>query len=71
METTTTYVTVFPADRNRGWMLAYRNGSAIIHTRLNAPLAKPDEARAEAAGLFPGKAVYMAGDTVKPWEVAA
>lgn len=71
METTTSttlsYVTVGPAERNRGWFVAFRNGSTIVHTRLNAPLAKPEEARAEAAALFPGKAVYMRGDKVKPW----
>lgn len=71
METTTyNYVTVGPTDRNRGWYVAHRDGGRILHTRLNAPLAKPEEARAEAAAMFPGKTVYMRGDP-KPWEAAA
>ena len=72
METTTnSYVTVGPADRNRGWNVCFRNGNVITHLRLNAPTAKPEEARAEAAAMFPGKTVYMRGDKVKPWERAA
>jgi hypothetical protein len=75
METTTTlhYVTVMPSSNNRsGWMVAARAGDMIHHIRLVGPsIHDPDAARAEAEKLFPGKIVYMAGDTVKPWEAAA
>jgi hypothetical protein len=73
METTTNYITVFPATNNRrGWMVATRDGANIRHVRLEtASIHDPEAARAEAAKLFPGKAIYMAGDTVKPWEAAA
>lgn len=70
METTTNtnYVTVFPATNGRkGWMVGSRNGATIVHTRLNAESFNADGARAEAAALFPGATVYMAGDP-KPWE---
>ena len=75
METTTTlhYVTVMPASGNRsGWMVAARAGDTIHHVRLVGPsIHDPEAARAAAAEMFPDKIVYMAGDTVKPWEAAA
>lgn len=70
---TTTYVTVFPATNNRsGWMVAHRVGDMIVHDRLtNASIHDPEAAREAAKLLFPDRVVYMAGDPVKPWEVAA
>jgi hypothetical protein len=72
-ETTTNYVTVFPATNNRsGWMVAVRTGACIDHIRIPGPsIHDPEAARAEAARLFPDKIVWMKGDPIKPWEAAA
>lgn len=73
---TTPYVTVMDAKPRTGWLVAHRDGDIITHTRLTAKKLEvdgggPEAARAEAAAMFPGATVYMAGDTDKPWKEAA
>lgn len=63
------YVTVFPATKNRnGWMVSARLTKSLIQqTRLEAPTAKPEEARAEAQRMYPDRLVVMPDDKEKPW----
>lgn len=62
------YVTVMPAAPRSGWIVCSRQGSMIRHDRLeNAPIFDREAAREAAQRLFPDLAVYVQGDTHKPW----
>lgn len=64
----TGYVTVFPDEKGRsGWQVACKQGSQITKLRLEAPIAKPEEARAEAQAMYPDHKVWVMGDKDKPW----
>jgi len=56
LTTTGPYVTVLRADHNR-WRVAFRRGSMIVHHALANGSA--DEARAQAAELFPDVPVWV------------
>lgn len=64
----TDYVTVFPDEKGRsGWQVARRNGSLVTKLRLEAPIAKREEAREEAQRMYPDLKVWVMGDKDKPW----
>jgi hypothetical protein len=60
------YVTVFPAAPRKGWIAARRTPNGIRHIRLEASIHDPENARSEAAAMFPGVRVVMPDDP-KPW----
>lgn len=68
MATTLTcdYVTICDAHPRSGWLVMSRQGSSIVHKRLNAPKHDVDAARAEAQAMFPDRLVVAPGDP-KPW----
>lgn len=65
----TSYVTVLPAAPRSGWLAASKSGCSIRHERLSVSIHDREAARAEAARLYPGLLVWVAGDSgPKPWE---
>lgn len=52
------YATVIPASKaRRGWMVAARTGSSIVHFRLEAPGVDIEAARAEAQRHYPDRLI--------------